>query len=549
MNPNLYLNLEDDVSTIVEKVKKLRSNSLVLVCPKRCFLFNDGINLKLLKKQLDILGKEVFILTMDEKGQAYAKEAGFQLKALPGSQTSSRFSDIKVQPSKINTGRQQNTEPVFETYKEEKGKVFAENRHNKIVEDIFTKPDIQIFNAEFPSEIKKAFEFKKQKRSNKKITAVIFIFSLLVVMAVFLLVIPKADVIVYPKTEPITRDMEISLGTSVKAPDSSRLVLPAQKFAESMEASGTFQSQGKKEVGSKASGTVKIYNFTKKPLNLKAQTTTLTIGTKNYFLTSDVDSLKPTIFKNVKTKEVNTASLGASFEIVGEAGGESYNLPQGTRIEISNKVFGSNPLTLYAITDSPVSGGVSRFLSVITEQDIANSQESLGNTLLSKAREKLLLKNLTIADKAYAIESADFKADKPANAESPSFGASLKANITGLAFNSDELKKLVNDRISQSLSAGKKLGPENAGVLTYKIKSLDLNGETGVLLVHFEGESVSEINIADLAKQLKGKNKTEVSKILAIRPEIEKIDITLAPSWQKMFPWFESKIFVKEPTE
>src|SRR5438477_11512540 len=68
MTPTIYINLEDDVSAVAARLKRERSPQVVLVCPKRCFLFSDPINLKLLKTQVDLLGKEVYILTMDEKG-------------------------------------------------------------------------------------------------------------------------------------------------------------------------------------------------------------------------------------------------------------------------------------------------------------------------------------------------------------------------------------------------------------------------------------------------------------------------------------------------
>src|SRR5262245_33773212 len=96
MTPSIYINLEDDVSKIVTRLKHNRAAQVVLVCPKKCQLFADSINLRLLKKQADLLGKEVFILTMDEKGQMYAKEAGFGLKFLPKSMPGRSFSDVRT---------------------------------------------------------------------------------------------------------------------------------------------------------------------------------------------------------------------------------------------------------------------------------------------------------------------------------------------------------------------------------------------------------------------------------------------------------------------
>ena len=93
--PSVYINLEDDIGKIVARLRHQSSGQIVLVCPKRCLLFTDGVNLKLLKEQTDLLGKEVFILTMDERGQQYAKAAGFGLKYLPKSIGPGGFSDVR----------------------------------------------------------------------------------------------------------------------------------------------------------------------------------------------------------------------------------------------------------------------------------------------------------------------------------------------------------------------------------------------------------------------------------------------------------------------
>ena len=109
MIPSVYINLEDDVAKVVARIKKTPGGELVLVCPKRCQLFPDSINLRLLKKQTDLLKKQIFILTMDERGQVFAKEAGFALKFLPKAKPKAGVSDINllakpVQPKEEPTG-------------------------------------------------------------------------------------------------------------------------------------------------------------------------------------------------------------------------------------------------------------------------------------------------------------------------------------------------------------------------------------------------------------------------------------------------------------
>jgi hypothetical protein len=70
-----------------------------------------------------------------------------------------------------------------------------------------------------------------------------------------------------------------------------------------------------------------------------------------------------------------------------------------------------------------------------------------------------------------------------------------------------------------------------------------------VLQVHFEGQAVYNVDLQNIAPQLVGKSQSQVNDILMSKAQIDRVDITLAPSWQKNFPFFASKIHVSTSTE
>ena len=561
--PSVYINLEDDVPEIIERLKHNKAAQVILVCPKKCHLFNDPINLKLLKKQVDLLGKELFIFTMDERGQEYAESAGFRLKSLPKIIRSGALSDIKradkpiPQPeheaeTMLGSGVAAVTGAVEEI--KNMAKKFApsvmggdeqpEASQTPIKRINSAIPKIKVTEAIFPEEAPADLQQESAKRSiSKTITGVVTI-SLIIVLLLVFVVLPKATVVVYAKTEPVTRDMDISISANVKAPDSSLLVMPAVKIDEAANVSGSFQSQGKQQVGNKAGGTVKIYNFTRLPINLKAATTILTVGSKTYNLVADVSGLKPTTYSNAKTKEVDPNSLGASVGIIASDGGEDYNLPEGTRMEITNQVFGSKPQLLYAQTDSEISGGTTRYLSVITQDDATSAQAQLTQQALQQIRDKLKTQGLALADGAYNLQVVQFTTDNPVGSQSPSFHASLQVKVSGVAFNQADLDTLVNQRISQTLDAGKTLQADQPDPAIVGVKNLDLNNQLAVLSVHYQGQAVYNIDLPDISRQLVGKSQSQANEILRSKAEIDRVDITLAPIWQKNFPWFASKIKV-----
>ncbi len=558
--PSIYINLEDDVSKIVTRIKREKAEQLVLVCPKRCFLFNDSINLRLLKKQVDLLGREVFILTMDERGQLYAKEAGFGLKTLPRPKSPSAVSDVRPthpistqiakKPAAASKVAVKHSEPIKHTEKSHESKVHraapkVEVTHKTVYKDapgedtsdlIFDEEQLPFTNQEETA--------KKRSHFYGRFLTGLVALSLVIILVLVFVVLPRASVVVYPKTEPITRDMEITISSQTQQPNPDALQLPGTPVSDTVEVSGKYDSQGKKQVGNRALGTVQIYNFTRAPLNLKASTTTFTVGSKTYVLTEDVSGIRPTAYKNPYTKEVDEATLSEPVEVIAQQGGEDSNVPAGTRMEISNQVFGSKPQFLFAKTATAVTGGTTRYLSVVSEQDIASSQAALGQKLLNELNDKLAGQNLSFAQKSYMLEPLSFTTDKAAGAESPSFTATLKAKVTGLAFNQDELKKLISDRIGSTLSADKVL-ESSPDPINYKLKSIDLNQNLAVITVHYESKAVYDLDLGDIKSQLVGKSRQQANEILKSNQQIEQIDITIAPSWQNSFPWFAREIEVR----
>lgn len=545
--PSIYINLEDDVSRIVQRIQREKSPELILVCPKRSLLFSDSINLRLLKKQVDLLGKEVFILTMDERGQMYAQEAGFQLKFLPKSSRGGNLSDVRVsQETKKEPAPVAAVSVVAPAPKVPQVKITKPVQ--KVAPAITTRsaakpaPKLVIEQSVAPKDT--ATKSRSAHKTYKRFLVGFLTISLMVIVLTVFVVLPKATVAVYPKTEPVTRDWDMRMTTANTQPDTASLIIPAKKIMEVIEVQDKFQSQGKKEVGNKASGTVRIYNFTKLPINLKAGTTTFTIGNKTYVLKEDAMGIKPTTYKNATTKEVDESSLMPPFAVIATTGGDGSNVPAGTRVEISNQVFGSKPQMLFAKTETAVTGGTSRFLSLVTDQDTISAQSALGDKAVAELRTTIESGGWVLADKSYVLESQGFSTDKTVGAESPTFTATLKVKVTGLAFNMKDLSGLIEQRINQTLAAGKSLVIESSDQIDFRVKTIDLAAESAVLMVHFEGKAVPGLDLHDVANQLVGKSQNQVNEILRSKAEIEKIEITLAPTWQKRFPLFASKIDV-----
>lgn len=570
MTATLYLNLEDDITKIVAKLRREKASDIVLVCPKRSFLFSDSINLRLLKKKVDLLGKSVSILTMDEQGQSYAKQAGFALKHMPKPRHPGSFSDIRpsrklhsaVIPELVAVPEEEVVLPAVRKVKTPVKTFTKKVLKPKLVapvmvvkspvatvrgpDNIYIEPEPEVGPEEDPTENfapsrLKSKKAKVRKPRSRKATAwiVSFVgFCLVLLLVLVLFVLPRADITVYGKSQTIARDVDINLDTKVKTPDAASLAMPAVPFDETPNATVTLETTGKKEIGSKAEGQVAIYNLTGQPLSLKASTTILTIGTKTYQFLEDQNNIKPA----ASATDDKSATIA---RVIAKDGGESFNAPSQTRMEITNQAFGAQPQRLFAKASTQIVGGNSRFISVVSDEDIKNGQDQLKQKLLDQVKDKLKQQNLILLDDASTMTVNQFIPDKVSGTESPTITVQGQLRITGLAFDESVLRDILRNRISNSLASGRKLQAAESDTVSYKVKSMDVQAGTLALALHYESQAKLALDSSSLSTKIVGKSKQEASEILLSNEAIEKVEILLYPSFQRNIPLFKGKINIK----
>jgi hypothetical protein len=350
--------------------------------------------------------------------------------------------------------------------------------------------------------------------------------------------LPSANITVYAKAQTVARDIDIIADVATQAPDSAKLSLPAVAVNESQTVVETFQTNGKKEVGSKAEGRIAIYNLTGSPMALKSSTTTITVGSKVYLFKAD----QP----NVKALTSASADSNATVaDIIANDGGEGYNIPAGTRMEITNQAFGSQPQKLYAKTVTQIVGGNSRFISAISKEEITAAQNKLIKKVVDGINANLAGSNVKLVDGAYTVNVTSFATDKPEGTEAQNFVSELKVTIAGLAFDETALKNIVRQRLLMTLGNGKTLQELEKDTIVYKIKNLDVQSGIMQLALHYESQAKPNIEVDDLKNKISGKTKQEASDLILSNPDIDKVEIIVQPAWQSGLPRFTSKIHVE----
>ena len=70
----VFIEVDEEITSIFDRVKSLPNKKIYLMVPKSASLFHSVVNLKIIKKKLTDIDKELFIITKDPVGLKLAKK-------------------------------------------------------------------------------------------------------------------------------------------------------------------------------------------------------------------------------------------------------------------------------------------------------------------------------------------------------------------------------------------------------------------------------------------------------------------------------------------
>jgi len=80
MHQTFYIDIDEEITSIVDRLRKARAQEVIIVVPKRALLIQSIVNLKLLKKEADNFKKQLIIVTQDKLGKLLVEKAGIAVQ-------------------------------------------------------------------------------------------------------------------------------------------------------------------------------------------------------------------------------------------------------------------------------------------------------------------------------------------------------------------------------------------------------------------------------------------------------------------------------------
>lgn len=355
---------------------------------------------------------------------------------------------------------------------------------------------------------------------NKKLIPV---FAALVLLLAFLLsyflIPPKAQVEIWPKKERIEE-----VTTFV-----ARDVLEAEKIV-----SGNFEVQGKKLKATKAQGLIRVYNnYSTSPQVLIATTR---------FVSNDGKLFRTTKRVTVPGGRYEGGKLTAGFidvEVMADQSGEDYNIDEST-FSIPGFAGTSKYTAFYAKSFAPLTGGLNKEVSFLTQQDLDNAKETLNRTALAEAeaniRDSIVSGGYTLIDnKAILVKVLDFKSSAELGQEIASFSAQVKAAAKAIVFKEQGLRDFAGGYIQSKLRPEQKL-IERFLKTEYSLEIADLEKNQLVLKISISARTHSLPDELLIKEMIKNKSLEQVKNVLRGLGQVEKAVVEFQPFWVSLSP-------------
>ncbi len=535
MEELIYLESDEEIPSVIDKIKSIDSDPIGLVIPKGSALIQSVVNLKLLKKQSEELHKNIVIISQDKVGRNLAAQIGLVVyDSVSAERPVAEISRPEIPANDVIEIDLSEKKPVA-TPKGLKIKRYdeLEQANNMQGSNTFIKRSINI-EKDKSTEIypEKHTQYLKQKPKNTGKKWLVFLSILILAATGMYFFYPKATVGLSIKSEPFEKNIDITLDNNINKVDQTKLAMPGDLQEVTAEESKKFDTTGKKEVGEKATGTITVYNEWDSEAHSFPMGAKFTASGK-VFLANSAFTVPAGVLSGGKI-QAGTVDIF----VIAESAGDSYNIGATTF------VLDGAPTKIYGKSAKAMSGGQSKQITIVTNDDLNRAKEDLKSSLSQKNKDEIVKK----ADKQKIIESSiendvvSFSADKKDGDEANQFNATLKLRSRTISFSEADYKELLTKSLAQYIPQDKELVLSGQDEVSVSNTQNDFSQGIMKLSGTIKTKLASKIDVNSLKNNLSGKNKEQAESYLKSITGIEKVDLTFRPTWWQKIPKYKNNI-------
>ena len=540
----IYIEADDEITVITDKLVGSASSIVAFVLPKRCPTLQSAVNLKILNKTASQQGKKLVLITSEP---AIMQIAGMTGMYVAKTLQSKPF--IPESTAVVSSGNE-----VQEIAEDD----LADNSS----EDPVPKEEQLEVNEEVapknqPSKVKKpTTKSKKDKKlkvpnfdtfRNKLFWIVGGIIALVALFILATVVLPKATITVTAETQPVDVNTSITAEAGGTSNNIDKKTFELQTKTIEKTDSKKAPATGERNDGTKASGSITVYNCDNSDgFTLPANTvfsTGFSGGTASFVSGEAV--VVPKFTGSALSCKVSSPFTGAgkaTVSVTATQPGSTFNLSSGRTYSIQSI---SEAAEISAVGGA-MGGGQDKITKIVSNDDCEKAKNDVLAGLNGDEYKKQLQADF---EKEGIIASTDTFSSKTVSIScSPAVGsvanevtATAKMQYTMSGVDSKALGELVTKLAVEQAGPGQNVVDTGLSKASLTIKQTKPNGD-----IVFTVKTTAQVGLKQdqqaIAESVKGKNARQTADTIKALNGVKDVKVNYSPFWVGKTPKNTKKV-------
>jgi len=559
----LYIDVDDEITTIIDKVRSSQSKILALVLPKRATTLQSIVNMKLLKRAADDANKHLVLITGEAGLLPLAANVGMYV-----AKTLQSKPEIPEVPRSLTEVPDDHEEAI--SLDDPAAKVVRPSAASSVVDSNPINQSLASSglakNATPPSSVDDTISLDNDKpitpaggavtgtggalgkppkgKKNKKLNVpnfdkfrmwiLIGAASLVGLIILFILcfkVLPHADILVKTDSTAISANLDLTLNTNASEVNVDAGVVPAQAQTSKKTLTQSANATGQKNNGQKASGSVVMSAGPCSgdvPDSIPAGTGVSAGGLT--FVTQTTASFSPSINGSKCTFQSSDVTVSAQEQ------GAKYNIAP-----TSFSVAGHSDVS--AKSSAAMSGGTDEIIKIVQQSDIDSAKQKLesqdSNAIKTQLQNQLNNTGLYAIPATFSTGNPVVTTSANAGDKADSVTVTEVITYTMLGAKQADLKKVIANAVNDKIDTKKQ------SITDYGLGKASFNTQnpsSGAVAMSVTAIAGPDLKIAALKDQVAGKKSGDAKGIIKGNPGVTDVTITYSPFWVTSIPGNTGKI-------
>jgi hypothetical protein len=561
----IFVGLDEELTTVFDRVSVLPYKEVYLVLPKRAVLLQSIVNLKILKQKFEDIEKSLFLITNDPNGMKLAHQAEIkvfdQWADEDHAKSNKNPNDASSLLKPIAAASNEVGDELPSRLPQKKASIF------EVVRELRGNDGKSFSFRHFFRDRRKKFHEQGGLQvmlsgGSRRFLSTLLASSIALFLIISYTVLPGVSIYIEPASSVLTKGTNIVLEPNPSSPRS----LKAYPVEASTELTLSYNASGVINEGSSARGQITIYNTSNTDQPLIQQTRFQTSDGLVFRLQKDAIVPRGTP-ENPGTvvAEVVADTLDANGVAIGTRG----NI-EPTRFFLPGLKEDSRE-NVYAENTAAFTGGESQVKTLVLEEDLKAAQIKLEEQLKEKALSSLRKEALSLGTaqslSLKLLEDSDVLSYGTATIRLPyeligqeleTFEITGTLDISGVAYDEEALNAILKTEIVNGGTPGKQLVKINEDSVSIHVIEINKTSNEYKFTAEIQGIEEYEIDpsleggsvLAQKIKQhIAGKSIVEAQQYIQNLPEVNQVEIKRWPRWSPTIPSLEDNIRIRSLSE